>query len=317
VEEATKMTSKGKQPEDQEPEIDWAELLLRRFRKAEEVFEKAREYNRSHGFDERLSKAYTNYSKPLAQKSYERFLDSVTNVDTGEWNTIKYLRATKQISRVIESEFEDVSYPRVELLKIIRIKTQSGGDFIYRVLNLVGLGRTGKEITQFVDDIDLEKIPAVEYIPLPVETIQGSGYEEEGYGRTMIASVSNDNKIYSGIETAKTTYLVPMSEQTIREWIKDVKSFVGPNATALVLKDENASHRTSARSLEEFLMPFDETFKRHMAPQTNINLKDLVDQLKPKDANAEQQKLKSNLHTNRNVNINIWDSTPQDSQEIG
>jgi hypothetical protein len=68
----------------------------------------------------------------------------------------------------------------VELLKIIRIKTKSGEDYIYRVLNLIGLGKSGKEIVQFVDDIDLLKIPTVEYIPLPVTTIQaGSEYEEE------------------------------------------------------------------------------------------------------------------------------------------
>jgi hypothetical protein len=91
------------------------------FQKAEEVFEKAREYNRSKGYVESLSKAYINYNEPLPQRKYERFLNQVTNPDTGAWNTMKYLKATNQVARGIESEFDDVSYPRIELYQLFII----------------------------------------------------------------------------------------------------------------------------------------------------------------------------------------------------
>jgi hypothetical protein len=166
----------------------------------------------------------------------------------------------------------------VELLKIIRIKTKSGEDYIYRVLNLIGLGKSGKEIVQFVDDIDLLKIPTVEYIPLPVTTIQaGSEYEEEGYGRTMMAKVSNDNKMYTGIETAPTTYLVPFSEQTIREWLKDARgSITDPEGTSLTLKNENSKTRYSIKTLEQFLNPsIDQLWNQVSTPPKTMNEDDL------------------------------------------
>jgi hypothetical protein len=275
VEEATEMTSKSKQlTEDQG--IDWAEVLLRRFKKADEVFQQARQFNRDHGISDEVSKQYINYSKPLPQREYERFLNQVTNEDTGAWNTMSYLKATNQVSRKIESEFDGVVYPKVEILKIIRIKTRTG-DFIYRVLNLIGLGKSGKEIVQFVDDIDIEKIPACEYVKLPTQTIPaGAEYEEEGYGKT-VASVSNDNRMYTGIETAKTTYLVPFSEQTIREWLNDARGDItDPDGTLLVLKNEDAKTRYSIKILEQFLNPsVDQLWNQVSTPPKTVNEDDL------------------------------------------
>jgi hypothetical protein len=199
VEEATEMTSKSKQlTEDQG--IDWAEVLLRRFKKADEVFQQARQFNRDHGISDEVSKQYINYNKPLPQREYERFLNQCTNEDTGAWNTMSYLKATNQVSRKIESEFDGVIYPKVEILKIIRIKTRTG-DFIYRVLNLIGLGKSGKEISQFVDDIDRERIPACEYVTLPAQSIpSGAEYEEEGFRED--ATLSDSHKVPENLDNS-------------------------------------------------------------------------------------------------------------------
>jgi hypothetical protein len=318
VEEATGMTSKSKQlPEDQG--TDWAEVLLRRFKKADEVFQQARQFNRDHGISDEVSKQYINYSKPLPQREYERFLNQCTNEHTGAWNTMSYLKATNQVSRKIESEFDGVVYPKVEILKIIRIKTRTG-DFIYRVLNLIGLGKSGKEINQFVDDIDLEKIPACEYVTLPAQTIPAEAeYEEEGYGRT-IASVSNDNKMYTGIETAPTTYLQPIDEQVIREWLKDARgSITDPDGTSLVLKNENSKIRYGIKSLEQFLNPsVDSLWNQVNTPPKAWSDSDVekFGKLFREDktnADADNKKHKES-HTN-NGNINIRNSTSQDTPQ--
>jgi hypothetical protein len=279
------MTKSQSQQQDQRQEVEWAELLLRRFHKAAEVFEKAREYNRSHGIDENLSKRYINYSKPLEQRKIERFLNRVTNVDTNEWNTMTYLKATNQVARGIETEYDNVKYPRIELYQLYRIKTRSSNqEFLKRRIMIYGLGNNGKEIGISVD-LDFEQIPSIEYVPL-TETIQaGSEYEESGYGRRTIAKVSNDNGIYSGIETAKVTYVTPFSVETVQDFIKDARGgFTDPDGTSLVFKDENKSHRCSIKSLEQFCNPsFDQVMTEVSRKEPSIDVKDLIRQLKTED----------------------------------
>ena len=276
------MTSK-KTPSEDNQKTDWAELILRRFKKAEAVFQQAYDYNRSNGISKDLEKQYVSYTKPMHQRKYERFLNQVINPDTGEWNTIKFLRASKQISRSISSEFEDREYPRVELYTITRVLTKAKEDRIYRYLYLIGLGISGKEVGQCVEDCDLERIPTLTYSTLPVPTIQaGSDFEQDGFGRTSVATIINHEPAFHGTETAPPKYLVPFSEQTIREWIEEGKEHLHQdpyNGIAFTVTDESQHYlHNSYRvpSLEEFLTPsVDELLMRLSTPPKTYTDKDL------------------------------------------
>jgi hypothetical protein len=282
VEEATEMTTSKKTPEDNQgnQEVDWSKLLLLRFKKADAELQKAHDYNQSKGISKELERQYISYIKPMQQKSYERFLHSVINDDTGEWYNIKYLRATKQISKSIESEFEDREYPRVELYRIIRVKTKTNEDCIYRILNLIGLNRKGVEIAEAVDDVDLERIPKIKYEPLPVQTIpSGAEYEEDGYGKTMVASLVNHELMYHGTEIAQPKYLVPFSEDTIRQWISEGQEHLHAdpyNGINFAIKKEGELKSYSIKTLEQFLTPsFDQLYEQVSQPPKTINEEDL------------------------------------------
>jgi hypothetical protein len=289
----TKISQPQSQQQDQE--IDWAELLLRRFRKAEEVFEKARSFNRSKGYDEQLSKAYIRYEKPFQQRIYERWLAQVTNPDTGQFNTMKMLKTAGIVARG-ESEFDNKTYPRIELFQLHRIKTHSGQEYLRRVMMWYGLSQKGTEISRFVNDIDVEIIPAISYVPLEDSIQVGRMAEEESYryGKRTIAKVENDNGIYSGIETGKTIFITPFTAEAVQEAIKYARGSFDDhyNGCTLELIDENKQHPIAVKSLEEFMQPFDIIWKKTQQPPTNINLKDLVDQLKPnKDAEQQEGKI--------------------------
>jgi hypothetical protein len=277
------MTSKGKQPTEDQG-TDWAELLLSRFKKVDAVFQKAYDDNRSKGISKELEKQYISYTKPMQQKSYERFLNRVINPDTGEWYNIKFLRASKQISKSIDSEFEGREYPRVELYNIIRIKTKANEDRIFRCFNLVALDIKGNETAQYVNDTELERIPKIKYEQLPVQTIQaGSDFEEDGYGRSTVATITNHERMFHGTEVAPPKYLVPFSEQTIREWLEEGKNrlydnpYQGVGGVAFSVVDESNPNRSySVKSLEDFLDPsIDSLYTRLSSPPKTINEEDL------------------------------------------
>jgi hypothetical protein len=275
------LTSK-KQPEDNQ-EIDWAKLILRRFKKAEAVLQQARDYNQSNGISKELERQYISWTKPQVQKKYENFLNSVINPDTGEWNNIKFLRTSKQISKTIESDYDGREYPRVELYQIIRIKTKANEDRIYRCLNLIGLNIKGEEVALYVDDCDLERIPRITYPTLPVQTVQaGSDFEQDGFGRTSVAKITNHEPAFHGTEIAPTKYLVPFSEQTIREWLEEGKNRLRDdpyNGCHFAVHDESQHYLRnsySVKTLEEFLTPsIDELYTKLSTPPRTFNEDDL------------------------------------------
>lgn len=79
-------------------------------------------------------------------------------------------------------------------------------------------------------------------------------------------------------------YTSPYSEETVYEMIKVARGAFDDhnNGCSLALTDESKSRNSySVSTLEDFLAPsFDEIFKRLSQPSTNINVKDLVDQLR-------------------------------------
>jgi hypothetical protein len=275
------MTTTKKQPEDSG--IDWASKILERFHKADKVFQEAYDYNQSKGISKELEKQYVSYTKPQVQRKYERFLNSVINSDTGEWHNIRFLRTSRQIGKSIESEFSDREYPRVELYRVVRIKTKAKEDRIFRCLNLIGLNIKGEEVSLYIDDCDLEKIPTIKFQPLPLQTVQaGSDFEEGGFGRTSIAAITNHEPMFHGTEIAPPKYLVPFSEDTIREWMEEGKDRIHAdpyNGVNLTVTDESQHYLRNSytvKTLEEFLTPsVDELYTRLSAPPKTYTDEDL------------------------------------------
>jgi hypothetical protein len=277
-EPTTKMTSK-KTPEDNQG-IDWETLLLQRFKRADAELQKAHDHNSSKGISKELERQYISYTKPQAQQKYERFLHSVINPDTGEWYDIKFLRATKQLNKSIDSDFEGRTYPRVELYRIIRVLSKNKEDCIFRCLNLIGLNAKGQEVAEYVDDVDLERIPKIKFEPLPAQTIpSGSEYEEDSYGKTMIATLVNHELMYHGTEIAPTKYLVLFSEDTIRQWISEGQEHLHAdpyNGINFAIKKEGEHKSYTVKTLEQFLTPsFDQLFEQVSQPPKTINEEDL------------------------------------------
>jgi hypothetical protein len=283
-EETTNLTSKSKQSEDQEPEIDYEDMLLKRFKITESVIEEARKFNSDHGIDEATSKMYVDFTIHPLQKKYQRWLRQCINPSTKRFYNMEYLKA-KQLVSAIDNQYDGRKYPRIELNNLVRIKAQQG-EFLVRSIMLYGMDITGNELSLFVDTADDHRELKIEYVrEVNSDQTRYMGQEDEnpGWGRT-VAKVRNTNVIWSGQEEGTLVYDTPFSEQTVQEFTKYAKPpFSSHNGTGLSFKNEvsGATHSLSIKSLEQFCEPdFDSLWEElSRIPKDKVDIKDLVKQL--------------------------------------
>jgi hypothetical protein len=277
------MTSKSKQLEDQEPEIKYEDMLLKRFRIVESVIEEARKYNREHGIDEQTSNANVVFTKTNKQKSYERWLKQCINPDTNQFYTMEFLKAKKIVAR-IDSPYDGIQYPRREMFQLYRIKNQSG-EYLMRREMWWGLDITGKETNIYVETLDDHRDVQIEYPKLeePNQTRYMGDDDVPGYGKTL-AKVRNTNLIYTHQEEGRIVYDTPFTEAAVLEAVKFARGAFNDhnNGCALALTDESRSRNSySVFSLDQFLKPFDELYEElSRPPKDKVDIKDLVKQLR-------------------------------------
>lgn len=289
-EETTKMTTKGKL-EDQEPKVDYAELLLSHYTRAEEVIYRAIEFNKKNGLPEELMPAYINYTEPAYKKKYLNFIKDCTSEHNGKFYDMKMLRAAGYVSDE-ETPLDNVQYPRRELFQLSRIKT-SKGEFLRRTEMWYGLQQDGTEKSCGVSDLDYYYDPHISYVYADPGITYSSFNPRSAESRKTV-SIGQNAKIrvaklatdvmFPGNEMGTLVYTSPYTPETVYEMIKVARGAFDDhnNGCSLALHDESKSRNSYAvYTLEEFLTNnFDETFKRLSTPSTNINVKDLVDQLK-------------------------------------
>jgi hypothetical protein len=283
-EETTKMTSKGKQPEDKEPEIDYEYMLLKRFRIVESVIEEARKYNKEHGIDEQTSNANVVFTKTNKQKSYERWLKQCINPDTNQFYTMDFLKAKKIVAR-IDSPYDGIQYPRREMFQLYRIKEQSG-EYLNRREMWYGLNVEGKEINIYVETLDDHRDLQIVYPKLEdlnQTRYMGDGDDIPGYGKTL-AKVRNTNLIYTDQEEGRIVYDTPFSEAAVLEAAKYARGsfYDRNNGCALAFTDKSRSGNSySVFSLDQFLQPFDQVWDELTRPKDKgVDVKDLIRQLR-------------------------------------
>jgi hypothetical protein len=300
-EETTKMTSK-RQPEDQGsgPKVDYAELLLTHYTRAEEIIEKAKEFNRKNGLPEELMSPYIDYTMPAGKEKYLNWLKDVTSEHNGKFYDMKTLKAAGFVSDE-DTPLDDIQYPRRELFQLYRIKTPKG-EFLRRTEMWYGLQQDGTEKSLGVGDLDFYIEPSISYVyadpgtkymqfnPRSTEARRAIGIGENV--KMRVAKLATD-VMFPGNEMGTLVYTSPFSAETIYEMIKVARGAFDDhnNGCSLALKDESKSRNSySVTTLEEFLTPsFDETFKRLSTPSTNINVKDLVDQLRSNKGSSGQE----------------------------
>jgi hypothetical protein len=286
-EETTKMTSKGKQPEDQEPEIDYEDMLLKRFRVVESVIEEARKFNKEHGIDEQTSNANIVFNKTRKQKKYERWLKQCINPDTNQFYTMDFLKAKKIVAR-IDSPYDGIQYPRREMFQLYRIKNQSR-EYLNRREMWYGLDVSGKETGIYVETLDNHMDLQIIYPKLedPNQTrYMGDDDNIPGYGKT-IAQVRNTNIMYTDQEEGRIVYDTPFTESAVLEAAKYARGAFNDrnNGCSLALTDESRSRNSySVFSLDQFLRPFDELYEElTRPPKDKVDVKDLIKQLKDEE----------------------------------
>jgi hypothetical protein len=162
-EETIKMTSKSKL-ENQEPGVDYENMLLKRFRIVEEVIEVAKDFNRDHGIDDATSRANVVLTKTGRQKKYERFLKQCINPDTNHWYSMEFLKAKQLVAR-IDSPYDGRQYPRREMFQLYRIKDQNK-EFLNRREMWYGLTVKGQEIGIYVETLDSHMDVPITYTKL-------------------------------------------------------------------------------------------------------------------------------------------------------
>lgn len=277
------MTSKSKRLEDQQTEIDYEDMLLKRFRITESVIEEAKKFNRDHGIDEATSKANVVFNKTNRQKKYERFLKQCKNPDTNQWYDMSYLKAKKLVAN-IPSPYDGIQYPKRECFQLYRRK-ESTGEFLNRRETWYALDITGKEISLYVETLDNHMDLQIQYPRLenPDKT-RYMGEEEDipGYGKT-VAQVRNTNPIYTDQEEGTLVYDTPFSEEAVFEAVKYARGAYDDrnNGCALALVDKSRSGNSySVFNLDQFLRPFDELWTElTQPPKDKVDVKDLIKQL--------------------------------------
>jgi hypothetical protein len=277
------MTSKSKL-ENQEPEIDYEDMLLKRYRIVEEVIEVARNFNKEHNIDEQTSKANVVFNKTNRQKKYERFLKQCINPDTNQWYDMSYLKAKKLVAR-IPSPYDGVKYPRRSMFNLSRRK-ESSGEYLDRKEMWYALDITGKEISLYVETLDNHMDLQIQYPKLenPDKT-RYMGEEEElpGYGKP-VAHVSNTNRIYTDQEEGTIVWDTPFSKEAVEEAVKNARGAYDDRnngcALSIVDKSRDSGHSFSVFSLEQFQEPFDQLFEKlSQPPKDKVDVKDLIRQL--------------------------------------
>ena len=277
------MTSKSKELADQEPEIDYENMLLKRFRIVESVIEEARKFNQEHGIDEQTSKANVVFTKTNRQKKYERWLKQVRNPDTGRFYTMEFLKA-KQLVAGLDSPYDGIQYPRREMFQLYRIKQQSK-EYLMRREMWYGLGVDGKEFGIYVETLDDHRELQITYSKLEQSNqtrYMGDDDVIPGYGKT-IAQVRNTNRMYTDQEEGTLVHDTPFSEAAVEEAVKYARGAFDDrnNGCALGLIDgsKSSNNSSSVFSLEQFLQPFDQVWDEINRSKDKVDVKDLIRQL--------------------------------------
>jgi hypothetical protein len=95
----------------------------------------------------------------------------------------------------------------------------------------------------------------------------------------MVATLVNHETMYHGTEIAPTKYLVPFSEDTIREWIQAGQEHLHAdpyNGISFSVKKEGDLKSYTIKTLDQFLTPsFDQLFEQVSQPTKTINEEDL------------------------------------------
>jgi hypothetical protein len=285
------MTSKSKQLEDSEPKVDYVELLLSHYTRAGEVIERQKSFNLKNGLPEELMEAYINYTVPSGKEKYLNWIDAVTSEHGRFWD-MKTLKAASFVSDE-ETPLDSNSYPRRELMSISRLKTSAGKEVLTHQETWRGLQQDGTEKSLFVPDLDFWYEPHISYVYADPGTTYSSFNPRStesrktvsiGQGaKIRVAKLATD-VIFPKNEMGTVVYTTEYSPENVYEILKAAPPkgpFGDSNGTALSLRKENASISYSVFTLEEFLSEsFDDTYKRLSQPSANINVKDLVDQLK-------------------------------------
>jgi hypothetical protein len=264
-------------------EIDYENLLLKRFRIVGETIEVAKIFNQEHGIDDATSRANAVLTKTNKQKKYERWLRQVRNPDTGRFYTMEFLKA-KQLVAGLDSPYDGIQYPRREMFQLYRIK-QEPNEYLMRREMWYGLGVDGKEFGIYVETLDDHRELQITYSKLEESNqtrYMGDDDVIPGYGKT-IAQVRNTNRMYTDQEEGTLVYDTPFSEAAVEEAVKYARgSFSDRNngcALGLIDSSKSTNNSISVFDLQLFLQPFDKVWEELNRPKDKVDVKDLIKQL--------------------------------------
>jgi hypothetical protein len=285
------LTSKDKQPENTESKpVDYTEILLEHWTRAEEIIEKAKEFNRNSGLPEELMEAYIPYTEPSYKKKYLNFLKDCTSERNDKFWTMKSLKAASLVPDD-DTPLDDITYPRRELFNLERLKTPKG-EFLKRNEMWYGLMQDGTEKSCGLDHLDWFIEPTISYVyadpgitylsfnPRNTESRKTVSIGE--HAKIRVAKLATD-VMFPGNQMGTVVYTTPYSKETVYEMIKVARGGFDDknNGCSLALYDEKSRVSYAVTTLEEFTAePFDDIYERLSTPSANINVRDLVKELK-------------------------------------
>jgi hypothetical protein len=226
------------------------------------------------------SATFVDDSETWQHNKKMRFLKAAANRRTGKFYSLESLVESGAIAES-EKQFFDlppgiVDYPFRSISTIFRIKKLDGSERISTIEQWVGISATGSVVTCPVMDALWYIRPKITYEPRTVEGVllpRGDNITEQITKRAAIIKTTG----YLGEVIGEKVFTHEWNEEIFRSCLNLARGGIqsvgdSNNGCALTLIRENDSHGTSAKTIEDFLLPFDEIWERQRSPEKIVKI---------------------------------------------
>lgn len=194
------------------------ESILKRFDIYNDAVSKVFKHNEEAGLDKVRNNEFAPSTQLFLEKVYRDFIEKTTNPRTGKWNTLESLSAANIISDLDIENFEGKTFPRIELVRLTRVKGIDGKEWLERFIMIHGLTKEGNIVNKSISDLDNIHLPVVRYEYIPQDPrIEHGKMIHVGYIPNKFNLESNGIKLQ----------LLPYSKENVLKIIEEVP-LMGP-----------------------------------------------------------------------------------------
>jgi hypothetical protein len=227
---------------------------------------------------ESINDLYVDYEPPLHKKKRLRFLENVTNRD-GSFRTLSNLVSAGTISEQELKYYPEERLPRRVVNQIHRIKTQAGKEYIVRVEQWKGIGKSGSIITCPVTlGTYVEPFYTTEFQPVDRNDPTGPTVRVARLGLPQAATYVGTKK-----------YTDEYAPEKIRKYLKHVEGVHNKDWSTLLIKEGEPNPIAIKDTTRFATEDFDTLWTEFSRARPQVDIKDLVRELRNSDKNTEHE----------------------------